>query len=75
MWISTYHCVRFDSKTEADLANEFEKMHPDWSKHLHSESIAFTDSETHKYRMVPTKELPTYNVELLMPGIYIEEVK
>ena len=75
MWISTYHCVSFDSKTEANLANEFEKLHPDWGKHLNSDSVSFTDHEMHKYRAVPEKELLADDAELLMPGIYIKEVK
>lgn len=76
MHISSFHHISFDAATEAAAAFEFEKQHPDWTKMVtDTKTIFFHYLLTQTYEIVPEDKIPTYDTELLMPGIYIKEVK
>ena len=76
MYISLFHRISFDAATEAAAAFEFEKRHPDWTKTVtDTKTISFHYRKMQTYELVPETEIPTYDTELIMPGIYIKEVK
>lgn len=76
MVISLLHRVCFDAATEASAAFEFEKRHPDWTKTVtNTKTISFLTHTIQTYELIPEKDIPEYGTEMLMPGIYIKEVK
>lgn len=74
MWFNTMQRISFNRETEKEYADMFEKMHPDWSKHIHDTSIAFTNEDWHRYEIMkdPT-EVPDI-LKALMPNIRVNEV-
>ena len=76
MVISSYRRVAFDAVTEAATAAEFEKRHPDWTKTVtNTKMISFHCHDVQIYELLPEEKSLENGTEMLMPGIYIKEVK
>ena len=76
MYISLHHRIAFDAVTEASAAAEFEKRHPDWTKIVtNTKTISFSTRTFQTYELIPEEKSFENGTEMLMPGIYIKEVK
>ena len=74
MWFSTAQRISFDRETEKEHADMFEKMHPDWSKHIHGTSIAFTNGSWRRYEILKDSTDVPDILKALMPDIRVNEV-
>ena len=76
MYISLVNHIAFDAATEAAAASEFEKRHPNWTKTItNTKTISFHYHQMQTFELVSGDKSPADDIELLMPGIYIKEVK